>query len=145
MKRRVLAATVTVATLISLPALSLPADARPAMPGPLTELTLTVSRGPGEPVGPGEVMPAPAEREATLTCDPTGGTHPKAAQACADLKKAGDFAHLPILSTPRACYMIYAPVSVTAIGHLGATLVRFQATYPNDCFLAAQTGSIFAF
>jgi Subtilisin inhibitor-like len=148
MKRRVRTTALTVATLISLPALSVSAlsvSARAQTPEPLTVLTLTITNGRPQPVGPGRPGTAPMAREVTLTCDPTGGTHPKAAQACADLKKVGDFAHLPTLATPRACYMIYAPVSVTATGHLGQALVQFQATYSNDCVLADQTGSVFAF
>jgi hypothetical protein len=82
----------------------------------------------------------------TLRCDPPGGTHPKAAQACADVAKShGDLAQLPAGANPRACFMIYAPVTATAQGAWHGEAVRFTTKFPNTCVMRDKTGSIFDF
>jgi hypothetical protein len=82
----------------------------------------------------------------TLQCDPPGGTHPKAAAACADVAKAGgDLAQMPSSKNPRACFMIYAPVTVTAQGEWQGQAVRFTKRYPNSCVMHDKTGSVFDF
>ena len=87
-----------------------------------------------------------AARSATLTCDPVGGTHPKAAEACADLAKShGNVRQQPNSKNPRACFMIYAPVTVSAEGEWRGESVHFSAKFPNTCVMHAQTGSIFDF
>lgn len=81
---------------------------------------------------------------ASLTCDPTGGTHPKAAEACATLTAAhGDISRIK----PRLqrCTMIYAPVDVAAFGTWHGEPVTFHATFPNRCSADAQTASVFGF
>jgi hypothetical protein len=81
-----------------------------------------------------------------LQCDPTGGTHPKAAEACADVAKAGgNLAQMPAGAAPRACFMIYAPVTVTAQGKWQGQPVRFTKKYPNTCVMHDKTGSVFDF
>jgi len=81
-----------------------------------------------------------------LQCDPTGGTHPKAAEACADVAKAGgDLAQMPANAKPQACFMIYAPVTVTAQGKWQGQPVRFTKKYPNTCVMHDKTGSVFDF
>jgi Subtilisin inhibitor-like len=86
------------------------------------------------------------ERTVTLQCDPAGGTHPKAAEACADVAKAGgDLAQMPASTNPRACFMIYAPVTVTAQGEWQGQAVRFTKKYPNSCVMRDKTGSVFDF
>jgi hypothetical protein len=81
-----------------------------------------------------------------LQCDPTGGTHPKAAEACADVAKAGgDLAQMPAGANPQACFMIYAPVTVTAQGKWQGQPVRFTKKYPNTCVMHDKTGSVFDF
>ena len=81
-----------------------------------------------------------------LQCDPTGGTHPKAEEACADVSKAGgNLAQMPAAAKPQACFMIYAPVTVTAQGKWQGQPVRFTKKYPNTCVMHDKTGSVFDF
>jgi Subtilisin inhibitor-like len=87
-----------------------------------------------------------APRTVTLQCDPVGGTHPKAAQACADLSRArSDFTVDPAAKNPRACFMIYSPVVASAEGQWRGEAVKFNSRYPNTCVLRSRTGSIFDF
>ena len=86
------------------------------------------------------------EHTVTLQCDPPGGTHPRAAAACADVDKAGgDLAQLPASKNARACFMIYSPVSVTAQGSWHGQPVQFTKKYPNTCVMREKTGSVFDF
>jgi hypothetical protein len=87
-----------------------------------------------------------AQRTVTLRCDPPGGTHPKAVEACADVDKAGgDLAQMPAGKNARACFMIYAPVTVAAQGSWHGQPVRFTKQYPNSCVMRDKTGSVFDF
>jgi hypothetical protein len=82
----------------------------------------------------------------TLQCEPAGGTHPKAAEACADVAKAGgDLAQMPANTNPRACFMIYQPVTVTAQGEWKGQPVRYTKKFPNTCVMRDKTGSVFDF
>jgi Subtilisin inhibitor-like len=86
------------------------------------------------------------ERTVTLQCDPPGGTHPKAAEACADVAKSGgDLAQMPANRNARACFMIYAPVTVKAQGDWQGQAVRFTEKFPNTCVMRDRTGSVFDF
>lgn len=79
-----------------------------------------------------------------LHCEPTGGDHPNAAKACADLLSAdGDVQ--AVEDTDGACTLEYDPVEVTAQGTWRGERVDFEYTYPNPCALANDTGSVFAF
>ncbi|SEP45563.1 SSI family serine proteinase inhibitor [Amycolatopsis saalfeldensis] len=81
---------------------------------------------------------------ASLTCRPTGGSHPERETACAALIAAdGDFARIK----PRLqrCTMLYAPVDVSAVGTWAGKPVSFRTTYPNRCTADAQSSSVFAF
>jgi hypothetical protein len=105
---------------------------------PRASLRLTLSHPDGS------ASREPSRRSVTLRCDPTGGSHPRAAQACADLGKTmGTFERAPKPGT--ACTMIYAPVIAEAEGHWHGRRVSFHAQYVNGCDLAARTGSIFQF
>jgi hypothetical protein len=87
-----------------------------------------------------------AARSVILRCDPPGGTHPKAADACADVAKSqGDLKQMPASSNPRACFMIYAPVTVSAQGNWRGQPLQFTAQFPNTCVMRDKTGSIFDF
>ncbi|MFB9834675.1 SSI family serine proteinase inhibitor, partial [Actinoallomurus acaciae] len=86
------------------------------------------------------------ERTVTLQCYPTGGTHPKAAQACSDVARSGgDLAQMPANTNPRACFMIYSPVTVTAQGQWHGQAVRYTKKFPNTCVMHDKTGSVFDF
>jgi hypothetical protein len=87
---------------------------------------------------------ASGARSVTLRCGPTGGTHPRAEAACAELSRSnGMIGHAP--DPGAACTMIYAPVVATARGHWDGRPVRFRAEYANRCIMAAQTGTVFRF
>jgi hypothetical protein len=91
-------------------------------------------------------MAGPASRTVVLRCDPPGGTHPNAAEACAEVAKTnGDLKQLPASTNPRACFMIYAPVTVSAQGNYHGQAMRFSAQFPNTCVMRDKTGSIFDF
>ncbi|MEU6643344.1 SSI family serine proteinase inhibitor [Saccharomonospora sp. NPDC046836] len=99
---------------------------------PESSLTLTLYTADG------------AARAAQLTCDPTAGTHPDAAEACAALEDAGgDFSRLPVTLQP--CPMIYAPLRAEAHGRWQGEWVRFRAEYANECVADAESGGVFAF
>jgi hypothetical protein len=86
------------------------------------------------------------ERTVTLQCGPTGGTHPNAAQACADVERAsGVLQQMPAGKPARACFMIYAPVTATAQGEWHGQPMRFTQKYPNTCVMRDKTGSVFDF
>jgi hypothetical protein len=92
------------------------------------------------------VVGSAAPRTVTLQCDPVGGTHPKAAQACADLAKARDnFTVAPDEKNPQACFMIYSPVTASAEGQWRGEAVKFTTRFPNTCVLHSRTASIFDF
>ena len=79
-----------------------------------------------------------------LTCDPTGGTHPKHDKACAVLSAAGgDFSR--IHARHQACTLIYAPVDVTVVGSWRGKPVSFHATYANRCAAGRDSDDVFAF
>jgi len=115
--------------LVLLP--TLPANAT----APRASLVLTVSHP--EDRGPGT-------RSVNLRCGPAGGSHPRAAAACADLERTGgSIERAPAPGT--ACTMIYAPVIAEATGRWHGRRIRFHRRYGNPCELAARTGSIFRF
>jgi hypothetical protein len=109
--------------------------AGPPATAPATSLRLTLTH-PGAGTS--------GARSVTLQCEPLGGTHPKAAQACADLARSGGrIEREPARDT--VCTMIYAPVVAEARGHWRGRPVRFKAEYANECVLGARTGWIFRF
>lgn len=100
-----------------------------------SELKLTVAQGE---------HPFPASKIRTLTCDPVGGTHPFAGQACRDLDRAGgDFTRLPGNPGIPGCTREYDPVTVTARGHWNGRPVKFRWTYGNDCMRNFESGPVF--
>jgi Subtilisin inhibitor-like len=113
-----------------------PAGAAPAgAQAPPASLKLTISDPGGGASG---------QRSVTLTCGPSGGTHPRAAEACAELSRTGGV----IERAPApgaACTMIYAPVVAEATGHWDGRPVRFRGEYANQCALASKTGTVFRF
>lgn len=86
----------------------------------------------------------PAE-QALLTCDPPGGTHGHAVEACQELTEVnGDFTQLGP-SGDTACTMEYDPVTASASGNWEGTMVNFQQTFGNRCEMYASTGHVFRF
>jgi hypothetical protein len=86
-----------------------------------------------------------APRIAVLTCDPVGGTHPAATEACANLSTANGHFDAIHEQQAHACPMIYQPVTAKATGTWRGQPIDFAQTYPNRCTLESQTGSVFRF
>ncbi len=85
-----------------------------------------------------------AARNTTLNCDPAGGRHPHAQEACAALDQAGGgFERLA--PTRQLCPMIYAPVTATATGVWHGTPVNWTQEFSNSCLLDQRTGAVFRF
>ncbi|MCO1580795.1 SSI family serine proteinase inhibitor [Crossiella sp. SN42] len=132
MRQRLFATAAIVAAISGAGLTAGPVNAGPAQS---SRLTLTIAEGED---------PAPIAHRRTLTCQPPGGDHPRAAAACADLTRAnGDLARLPGDPAHPGCPRDYRPVTVTARGHWQGRPVRFQRTYPNQCVLTASTGPVF--
>ncbi|GAA2921409.1 protease inhibitor [Streptomyces mexicanus] len=119
-------------------ALAAPSVAPASLYAP-SALVLTVGHGD-------RAATATPERAVTLTCAPTAlGTHPAAAEACAQLRAAdGDFA---ALSAPDdvPCTKEYRPVVVTAEGVWQGERVSYERTFANECVKNASATSVFAF
>ncbi|MFI0484765.1 SSI family serine proteinase inhibitor [Actinomadura sp. 9N215] len=103
------------------------------------------SPGPArEPVGAYLLTVAPEHGHGTakrLLCDPDGGTHPAAAEACDQLASVdGEVAR--IAARPGPCTMEYAPVRVSADGTWRGKPRRFAETYPNRCAAVRETGGV---
>lgn len=85
-------------------------------------------------------------RTTLLTCNPTGGTHPKADAACNGLAAArGDFEQLNAEKANAMCPMMYKPVTVTAEGMWQNKPVKFEKSYSNACVATSETGQVFQF
>ncbi|MGW3470524.1 SSI family serine proteinase inhibitor [Saccharopolyspora sp. NPDC000995] len=83
-------------------------------------------------------------RTTFLTCEPTGGSHPYANDACQALKDVnGDFTKLTTKQS--ACPLNYKPVTLSAKGRWQGKPVTFEKTFPNDCVAGAATGKVFSF
>ncbi|MEV6346665.1 SSI family serine proteinase inhibitor [Actinoplanes sp. NPDC051851] len=79
-----------------------------------------------------------------LTCDPAGGGHPRAAEACAALAVVGaDPGRLSPGDT--YCYLVFRPVTAQVTGVWRGRSVTWRHTYGNDCELARATGVLFEF
>ncbi|MFJ7147401.1 protease inhibitor [Streptomyces sp. NPDC100445] len=89
---------------------------------------------------------ATPERAVTLNCAPSAsGTHPAAAQACAELRGVGgDFDALKPAGDVM-CTKVYDPVVVTVQGVWQGKRVAYERTFGNMCVKDAVGGSLFAF
>ncbi|MEO3978711.1 subtilase-type protease inhibitor [Streptomyces sp. CAU 1734] len=81
-------------------------------------------------------------RTATLNCAPApGGTHPRPAVACAELRSAGgDFTALPSALPYTTCTREWNPVTVTANGVWEGRRVDWSARFNNGCEMVASLG-----
>lgn len=128
--RRSVALVIAIIALLTTGTLAAADDRRP----PRATMNLTIM---GE-VGTGRVA------NAKLTCDPSGGGHPKAAAACAELNEVGgDLNRMPDQQV--MCTMEYAPVTAAARGHWRGKVVTWQREFSNRCVMNAATGSVFQF
>ncbi|NLT53842.1 MAG: hypothetical protein GXX79_04600 [Actinomycetales bacterium] len=95
---------------------------------PADSTALTVS-GPGGTV--------------SLTCFPTGGTHPRAAAACADLVRAyGQIRFVPPLED-MGCLAYWDPVEVTVVGRFLNRAVSYRSVESNPGCARISRGNIF--
>lgn len=102
-----------------------------ACPG--TSLTLTVAALEGD------------TEAVQLACEPAGGSHPNASQACTDIVAAqGDFDSLTA-DESTACTMEYRPVVATAEGTWRGEPISWQREFGNGCALRSATGAVFLF
>ena len=75
-------------------------------------------------------------REATLTCDPAGGTHPDPEAACEVLAATSDTEVLAPVPPDTACTMIFGgPEQATAVGVLNGEEVDASFERSNGCEL----------
>ena len=80
----------------------------------------------------------------SLTCNPVGGAHPKAAKACAALKKTGG-KPAKLKPAKTMCTLEYAPITARIDGTWKGRKMRWSKTFPNACDLTRATGAVFAF
>jgi hypothetical protein len=79
-----------------------------------------------------------------LTCNPDGGLHPEAGQACAILRSTGaDPAK--IKPAQLMCMMLYAPVTAQLAGTWRGKRVKWAHEYGNGCEMTRATGVLFKF
>ncbi|MER7001837.1 subtilase-type protease inhibitor [Dactylosporangium sp. NPDC000555] len=99
-----------------------------------TQLVLTVAKGDSS---------GPARRRAVLICQPAGGTHRQARDACTQLAKVGGkFDRLRL--DGGMCTMQWDPVTVTATGRWKGRKVAYRHTFGNACTLSTTTGAVFS-
>lgn len=78
-------------------------------------------------------------RATTLTCDPAGGGHAKAEEACDLIAEHGDIASVHSVGDG-FCTMEYRPVTVRVSG-----AEEYEDTFGNACVLNSAKGAIFDF
>jgi hypothetical protein len=92
----------------------------------------------------GEDTSWPVIKEITLKCEPTGGNHVHAEDACASLDAVdGDFDALP--DRQLLCPDVYQPVTIEVGGAWYDQVVSFERTYPNLCHAFSESDGIFDF
>ncbi|WUI02135.1 subtilase-type protease inhibitor [Spirillospora sp. NBC_00431] len=111
------------------PAQAAPAPSPARKPVGVYTLTVAPEHGPGR---------GTAER---LRCDPDGGTHHAASEAC-DQLAAVDGEVARIAARPGPCTMESAPVKVRADGTWHGKPRHFAETYPNRCAAVRETGGV---
>ncbi|XVS63586.1 SSI family serine proteinase inhibitor [Actinosynnema sp. CA-299493] len=79
-----------------------------------------------------------------LTCEPAGGLHPRADEACLALSDVDG--QVGGLATGQGlCTLEHDPVRVTASGTWRGETRSFQAEFSNPCVMLAETGPVFDF
>ena len=78
-------------------------------------------------------------RWATLDCDPVGGHHPRAQEACDLIAEHGDIASVEV-AADGVCTMIYRPVTVRVSG-----IEEYEETFSNECVMHNAKGAVFDF
>jgi len=79
-----------------------------------------------------------------LNCEPAGGLHKNAQEACDQLTPVeGDFRRLP--DSGALCTMELNPTKATLRGKWRNKRIDFQQVYSNPCVVRASTGKVFDF
>ncbi|MGK5684605.1 SSI family serine proteinase inhibitor [Actinoplanes sp. URMC 104] len=79
-----------------------------------------------------------------LTCDPPGGGHPRAVQACTLLEQVdADPARIP--RKTGACILLYKPVTASLTGTWQGRPVSWTHRFGNSCEMRRATGVLFRF
>ncbi|WP_432987779.1 SSI family serine proteinase inhibitor [Dactylosporangium sp. CA-233914] len=131
--RAVAAASMLLAAVGAVEAASAGAAQAASGPKPI-QLVLTVAKGDST---------QPAQRRASLRCQPAGGSHHQAREACAQLARVGGrFDKLQLGGG--LCTMQWDPVTVTASGRWKGRKVAYQHTFGNACTLQTTTGPVFS-
>jgi Subtilisin inhibitor-like len=116
--------SLVIAALVSVGFMTSPALAA----SPVGQLDLTITNG--------EIVLA----YATLTCEPTGGTHPNAQKACDDLIPVkGQIGAIPP-ERDVFCIPEIQPVDVTATGIWAGVSVRYEGEFNSRCEAVVGTG-----
>jgi hypothetical protein len=84
-------------------------------------------------------------RSVVLTCEPSGGTHPKAEPSCSQLSATGGKITAEPFTEGRYCPKIFQPVTASAAGWWTGSRVGYQETFANSCLLELATGPLFQF
>jgi hypothetical protein len=84
-------------------------------------------------------------KSVTLTCLPTGGSHPDRMAACMNLMLVnGEVASIP--PSASACFHYYDPVTASASGTWNGRPVTYSARFTNEsCARIATGGHVFNF
>lgn len=78
-------------------------------------------------------------RWAALDCDPAGGSHPRAEEACDLIAEHGDIASVRS-DWGGVCTMEYRPVTVRVTG-----AEEYEETFGNECSMKNTKGAVFDF
>lgn len=114
-----------------LPLLAAMAALAPTFVTPESSYVLTMARG--------ETL-----QMVTLTCEPTGGLHPRADETCLALSDV-DGQISGLATGGGLCTLEYDPVTVKASGTWRGETRTFEAEFPNACVMRAETGPVFDF
>ena len=79
-----------------------------------------------------------------LRCDPPRGAHPRKAQACRSLARAGGDPQR-LRAAPLMCTMEYAPITARVRGTWRGHQVNWSHTFGNRCVMHRATGPLTAF
>jgi hypothetical protein len=92
----------------------------------------------------GEDTSWPVVKEVTLKCEPTGGSHTEAEEACASIESVGGNLD-ELMDRQLICPEVYQPVTVEVGGNWNDMVVAFEHTYPNLCFAYSASDGVFTF
>ncbi|WP_017588296.1 SSI family serine proteinase inhibitor [Nocardiopsis ganjiahuensis] len=80
-----------------------------------------------------------SDRRTALDCDPAGGSHPRAEEACRLIDEHGDIASVR-MESGGVCTLEYRPVTVRVTG-----AEEYQETFGNECAMKNTKGAVFDF